>query len=132
MNVTGRGARRRLDVEPTGCQHGGAHRHDGRQTTATSRRDCRRRSPRGTLRLSSIPCRLSPLHCRLSEEGITPVSRYHSPYARYERRSSRWPWVFAFLIVVVAAGAGVLLLGGHSADRLLEAAGLSDGATATS
>jgi penicillin-binding protein 2 len=59
------------------------------------------------------------------------VSRYHSPYARYERRPSRWPWVFAILIVVVAAGSGVLLLRGGSADRLLEAAGLSDNATAT-
>jgi penicillin-binding protein 2 len=40
--------------------------------------------------------------------------------------------VFAFLIVVAAAGAGFVLLRGDSADRLLEAAGLADEATATS
>jgi penicillin-binding protein 2 len=60
------------------------------------------------------------------------VSRYRSPYASYERRSSRWPWFFAFLIVLIAAFAGFLVMGGKSADRLLEAAGLTDEPTATS
>lgn len=62
------------------------------------------------------------------------MSRYHSPYARYDSRydrGSRWPWVFAFLIVLVAAFAGFLVMGGKSADRLLEAAGLADEPTAT-
>ncbi|HKG25170.1 MAG TPA: penicillin-binding transpeptidase domain-containing protein, partial [Thermomicrobiales bacterium] len=64
------------------------------------------------------------------------MSRYHSPYARYDarygRRSSRWPWFFAALIVVIAAFAGFLVLGGRSADRLLEAAGLTNEPESTS
>jgi len=59
------------------------------------------------------------------------VSRYRSPYASYERRSSPWPWFFAFLIVVVAAASALLLVGGEPADRILEAAGLVDEPTAT-
>ncbi|MEA2582575.1 MAG: penicillin-binding protein 2 [Thermomicrobiales bacterium] len=54
------------------------------------------------------------------------MSRYHSPYASYERRSSRWPWLFALLIVIAAAGAALVLVGGGAADRLLDVAGLSD------
>lgn len=62
------------------------------------------------------------------------MSRYHSPYGRYDSRydrRSRWPWVFACLIVFVGAIAGFLVLGGKSADRLLEAAGLTDDPTPT-
>ena len=46
------------------------------------------------------------------------MSRYRSPYASYERRSSRWPWFFAFLIVLIggfaldALGVAALALGG--------------------
>lgn len=59
------------------------------------------------------------------------MSRYHSPYARYERRSSRWPWVWAGLIVVATVGAGLIVLLGDAADGLPGPFGFSNGATAT-
>lgn len=59
------------------------------------------------------------------------MSRYRSPYASYERRSSPWPWFLAFLIVLIGAAAVLLVIGGEPADRILKAAGLADDPTPT-
>jgi penicillin-binding protein 2 len=60
------------------------------------------------------------------------VARYHYSYVPYQqRRSSRWPWVFAVLIVLAIAGAGFVVLRGDAADRFLEAAGITDAPTQT-
>src|SRR3954469_4436661 len=45
----------------------------------------------------------------LPRKGPPPVSRYRSRYSYYERRPSRWPWFFAFLIVIAAGVTGLLL-----------------------